>query len=521
MAEIRLASRYAPLDAQQVFRRSTAFVRAYGGAMGGGKSRALCEEAFDLALDYPGVPIVMVRLRHNSITETTKRTMLEYVLPPELVVKRKESGGEDYVELYNGSRVHFIGLDDPVKWFSSELGVLMFDEAHEIPEESVLKLITRLRHPAAPVSDWNGEKRPGKVCLAFNPDNPGHWLFQWFLVGSDQTPHGTYKPELYPTQAEVPIGDAEFIFARATDNIHLPPGYIRSLQGQPEHLRRRYLEGIWEYIGGACYFDVDALQEYREQVPETIERFDFRFDRRELAARRVRSDTGHIRVFERPEEGVSYAIGVDVATGRGKDFSCAYVIRLDEMCFVAELHAKLDPDLLAEQVHFLGRWYGNALVAVEMGGGYGEAVVVPLRDGKGPRPPYPRLYRHVMSSRPDLPLAKPFGFPMNVKTRPLVLSQIEKAIRERALPAMPQRLVDECLTFVYADTNPSPRALDGCNDDCVFAAAIALEMYRLRGHHPDKPVPPERPRPRRAYPWQRRSRELVAADFDKRYPKGS
>ena len=484
MPELRLPSRYIPLPAQQAFRRSQSFIRGYGGAMGGGKSRALCEEAFDLALDHPGIPLVMVRLRHNSITETTRRTMFEYVLPDDLVAKTIDSGGRDYVLLKNNSIIHFIGLDDPVKWFSPELGALFFDEAHEIPEESVTKLATRLRHPMAPRQMWRDEELTGKVCLAFNPDNPGHWLYQWFLVGAETSEHGTRKEALYTTQGSEPIGDAEFIFARAVDNIHLPPGYIRSLKGQPEYLRRRYLEGLWEFIGGSCYFEIEALEEYRKLVPKPLYRFDFEPVEEGFKARCKESDHGKLRVYEEPQEGISYAIGADVATGRGQDFSAGYVIRLDEPRLVCEFHGKIDPDLYAEQLHFLGRWYFNALIAVETGGGYGEAVIIPLRDGRGPRPAYPRLYRHVLSSRPDLPTSKPYGYPMNVHTRPLVLSQIEKAIRERTLPFLPERLLNECLTFVHADTLPSPRALESCNDDAVMAASIALEMYRLQGHHP-------------------------------------
>lgn len=480
----------------------------------------MCEEALDLALDHPGIPILMVRLRHNSITETTKKTMLDYVLPPQLVAHKRESGGEDYVRLHNGSTVHFVGLDDPVKWFSSELGALFFDEAHEIPEESVTKLITRLRHPAAPATDWQGEKRPGKVCLAFNPDNPAHWLYQWFLVGSDPTEHGTYKPELYPTEAEHAIGDAEFFFARAVDNIYLPAGYIRSLQGQPEHLRRRYLEGIWEFIGGKTYFDIEALTEYRALVPEPLYRMDFEVIERGAKARPRKHKTGHTTVFEPPQESVDYAIGADVATGRGQDYSCAYAIRLDEPKIVAEFHAKIDADLYAEQLHFLGRWYSDAWLAIENQGGYGDAVIIPLRDGKGPRPPYPRLYRHVMETRPDMPTAKPYGYPMNMRTRDHALSQLEKAIRERALPGLPQRLLDECLTFTYHETGTSPRALENCNDDAVMAAAVTLDLYRRRGFNPDRyrPKPKEQPKVRRTYPWQRRSKEAIAAAIEERYP---
>jgi len=483
--------------------------------MGGGKSRALCEDVFQDMLNYPGIQIPIFRNSHISLLQTTRRTMTEEVIPPQLLTlcKVRASGGEDYIRLPNGSTVHFAGLEDPVRWFSSELGGVGFDEAHEIPEDAVVKIITRLRQRGMP--------RTIRIC--FNPDNPGHWLYQWIFVGADKTHFGRYKSELRPTDAVGSVGDLEFIFARATDNPFLPEDYTKQeLGGLPEHLRRRYLEGIWEFIGGKTYFDIEALSEYREIVPQKMYRGRFETLEAGTKARMVRRKDGPISVYEEPNPELSYAIGADVATGRGADYSCAYVIRLDEPKIVAEFHAKIDADLYAEQLHFLGRWYCDALMAIETGGGFGEAVIIPLRDGKGPRPPYPRLYRHVLSSRPDIPMVKPYGFPMNVKTRPLVLSQLEKAIRERSLPGLPQRLLDECLTFVYADTAPSPRALDNCNDDAVFAGAIALEMYRLRGHHPERYKPrPHVARSRRVYPWQRRSKEALAAEIEARYPKGT
>ena len=70
------------------------------------------------------------------------------------------------------------------------------------------------------------------------------------------------------------------------------------------------------------------------------------------------------------------------------------MIDLSDMNICAELHGKIDPDLAAEQPHFLGRWYNTARLAVELGGGYGDAIIIPLRDGKKGRKPYPKLYRH-------------------------------------------------------------------------------------------------------------------------------
>jgi hypothetical protein len=162
-----------------------------------------------------------------------------------------------------------------------------------------------------------------------------------------------------------------------------------------------------------------------------------------------------VAVFVEPVKERLYAIGVDVATERGADYSAAYVIDLTNMELVAEWHARVGVDVVAQQMHYLGRYYNTAIIAVESGG-YGEAVIVALRDGVTGRPPYPKLYRHVLSSRPDKPTSKPFGFPMNSKTRPLVVNGLEAAIREQAIPWLPRALIEECQTFVNRDTGPSP-----------------------------------------------------------------
>jgi hypothetical protein len=75
---------------------------------------------------------------------------------------------------------------------------------------------------------------------------------------------------------------------------------------------------------------------------------------------------------------------------------------------------------------------------------------------------------------------------MTMKTRPLILGGMEQVLREREIPYVSSRLLSEMQTFVRHDTNPSPRAQEGCNDDCVMAAALALEMYRRFGHHPER-----------------------------------
>jgi hypothetical protein len=260
-------------------------------------------------------------------------------------------------------------------------------------------------------------------------------------------------------------------------------------------------------LTGQCWFDLEALAWYGEPERLLGEEGRMRFFVNESGARAkiVWQERGWVRVYAKPEPEHDYAIAADVATGRGFDYSCAYVIDLSAMSIAAELHGKLDADEYAEQLHYLGRWYGTARIAVEMGGGYGEPVVIALRDGRKGRPHYPKLYRHTIGDRSDSHQMKNYGFPMNTKTRPLIVNQIEQAIREKTIPAMPSTLLAECRTFVRQKSLPSPRAQDGSNDDRVMAFGIGLELYRLYGVHPKRArrdVRARRSKPHR-YSWER------------------
>jgi hypothetical protein len=141
-----------------------------------------------------------------------------------------------------------------------------------------------------------------------------------------------------------------------------------------------------------------------------------------------------------------------------------------------------------------------------MGGGYGEPVIISLRDGRKGRPHYPKLYRHTIADRSDAHQLANYGFPINAKTRPQLINQMEQAIRERLLPGLSAELAMECRTFVRQKTLPSPRAMDGNNDDRVMACALALEMYRQYGTHERRHRPTKRKAKFHSYPWQRRRR---------------
>ena len=259
-------------------------------------------------------------------------------------------------------------------------------------------------------------------------------------------------------------------------------------------------------LTGTPYFDMESILWYRENaVREPVWRGAFREEGVEerVGARRVEDQFGFLSVLKPPVEEGKYAISADVATGKGQDYSAAHVIDLRNREICAELRGKLAEDEYATQLHYLGRWYNNAQIAIENQGGWGRAVIIPLRDGKTGRPAYPKLYRHTQFDRASLDQHANWGYPMNTANRPTALNQLAAAFRERTLPWVTSQLLLECSTFVHRQTNPSPRAQDGCNDDLVMSAAIALEMFRQFGEHPKQYRPKRRPKRVRQYPWEK------------------
>lgn len=268
-------------------------------------------------------------------------------------------------------------------------------------------------------------------------------------------------------------------------------------------------------LSGRPFFDRGALRYYASHIMEPIARgrFDEDLTVTPRRARFVQHSDGEVYIYKMPFAGDddqsahTYAIGSDSSTGRGTDFSCATVIDLATGEIVAEIHAKIDPDLYTTQLHYLGRMYFDAIIAQEDAGGYGIPIISGLRDGRNGRPAYPRQYRHRRANRPDQVESTTYGFPMNTGTRPQVVNGLEAWIRERTFPAMSSGLHSECQTFVHRDTGTSPAASEGCNDDRVMSAGIAVEMYRRYGFHPDRvrgrsrtPGRKKR-RPAKPYPW--------------------
>lgn len=214
----------------------------YGGAAGGGKSRAIAELAVDLCLEWPGNRIVVGRKDFKDLRTTTMEEF-ELHTDPRLVFRRH--GSEHWVQIRDPewpdgvvSTVHFKEMKDYLGLGSEQYGAVLLDEAGEIPKPSALMLLSRLRHPAA--TKW--------VFMAGSNPWPG-WFEEWFV--NKQLP----QEVLEDIEASV-----TFIPAKIRDNPHLQPSpeaYERRLRAlYPPDWVDRLVDGRFDAFEGQVYVDL-------------------------------------------------------------------------------------------------------------------------------------------------------------------------------------------------------------------------------------------------------------------------
>lgn len=251
----------------------------YGGAAGGGKTRGLCELAIDLATDFPGAQILIGRKDYSDLRDTTM-TQFNLACPPSLIVGRNQQ--EHWVDLRLAewpegvkSRIIFRELKDYLGIASAEYTHILFDEAGEIPVNSALMGLSRLRArlpDSVMKARYNKDTCPWGRTGSRYPDGmpvtyvfyaasnpwPG-WFKQWFV--DRQLPEDVLRQ----FQAQV-----HFLPARAKDNPFLPKDYEARLRAiYPEDWVRRLMDGRWDAFVGQVYPMFSSLtHEWRWPLPK-------------------------------------------------------------------------------------------------------------------------------------------------------------------------------------------------------------------------------------------------------------
>ena len=179
------------------------------------------------------------------------------------------------------------------------------------------------------------------------------------------------------------------------------------------------------------------------------------------------SETGAITLYEMPEEGVPYVLGGDTA-GEGSDYFTAIVIDNVTGRIVAKLRQKYSEPEYVRQICALGRFYNDALVAIETN--FSTYPVMKLQEME-----YPNQYSREREDTYTRQMRKSYGFRTDRQSRPRAIANLVEVFSSHPEWFTDRELLEEMLTFCYNEDH-RPEALAGKHDDLVMGAAITYAV---------------------------------------------
>lgn len=244
-----LSTGYDPNPMQIAFHTAPHRYRFYGGAAGGGKTRALLEEtlaqigeaenkgiklsAYFFRRTFPELENSVIKEFLNIIPTVGKRSVCRY------------NFSSHRAKFPRGSTLIFSFCaddNDVYKYQSAEFDLLVIDELTHFTEMQYKYLISRLRSTKLGVfPNFIGASNPGGV---------GHnWVKRIWIDKNFR---------------ENEVGEAnEYIFipAKIYDNkilMERDPDYVKRLEALPLNERRKLLDGDWDVFEGQFFSDWDA-----------------------------------------------------------------------------------------------------------------------------------------------------------------------------------------------------------------------------------------------------------------------
>jgi phage terminase large subunit len=420
----------------------------YGGA-GSGKSFFVVERFIYKMLKEKMFNLLVVRKTGKSNRDSTFALFKQVISKWKLYKHFKINESDLRIKcMLNNNEIVFAGLDDVEKLKSitfskGELTTVWIEEASEVLESDFNQLDVRLR----------GKGTKKQIVISFNPIDINHWLKKRFFDRQDDNIeifHSTYK-----------------------DNDFLDDDYKRLLESYKdtdEYYYNVYCLGMWGVLGKTV-FDARKINERLQVIPKPIKTGYFLYDYDGLKITNIRwhnDINGYIKLYQVPNVPVQtkYCIGGDTA-GEGSDYFTGHVLDAKTGVQVATLKNQFDPDLYTKQMYCLGKYYKDALIAIEA-----NFDSYPIRELQ--RLGYNNQY---VREQPDTYTGKTekrFGFKTTMLTRPTIISNLIQIVREHTETINDKDTLEELLTIIRNEKGRI-EAPEGGHDDQMMGLAIAHE----------------------------------------------
>ena len=221
---------------------------------------------------------------------------------------------------------------------------------------------------------------------------------------------------------------------------------------------------------GRNVFDVKVIQAHRKNILKVGDINKSKTETQKDFV--VREEDGWI-IYREPEVDGVYVCGGDAAEGiAGGDYLVATIFDRKTGEEVAMYRGHIPPDRFGDLLDKWGRKYNNALMVVEINN-HGLTTMTILKQKI-----YPNLYfRPSKFETLSMGVTDRLGWRTTQVTRPLLIDEEAKAMRNGDITIHSKKTLDEMSVFIYNDNGdmvPSP----GFGDDTIFSVGIALQGFK-------------------------------------------
>ena len=222
-------------------------------------------------------------------------------------------------------------------------------------------------------------------------------------------------------------------------------------------------------VSGKNVFNVEKLNKLETKAPKSLREFDITMSSWE------EKREGNLSIWESPGFDEKFIIGADVALGVGQDYSAAVVLNKNREVVAVYRDNRVDPAMFGRDLFYLGRYYNNALLAVESNS-MGISTLQKLKEMK-----YVNLYYQTQIANLTDEDGVRLGFRTTSASKPAIISNLKNWIDNDEVAIWSSDIVSELRDYV-SDDKGKTNASRGSTDDTVMSLAIAAEVYRTHIH---------------------------------------